>query len=234
MMNYVPSSSVILKPMSPRLRKSILYGSIAMIWISAVAIGLPYALRLQLVGDVCWDFNNEIISKKAYLAFIAFWLIYIWGIPNIVIIFVYFLTARALKANTLKHENNRAMALRNKQNAKIVKMFIIIIIIFFVLTMPYAVFYFYGNYKIFYDFQNVNFKVQFTLNYTLFIAATANGCINPLIYAKMHREINGYLKGVVSHWIQFFRQRFRRRNQDRNVPSSTWSVSTAKTDDSSL
>ena len=196
----------------------------------SVGVGLPYSLRLQLQNNICWDSNSNVLDSKTFLIFIGFWVLFIWCIPNFIIIIVYCLTALALKANTLKHANNRAMEQRNKQNARIVKMFIIIIFIFFTLTMPYAIFYFYGNYMIFYHFEKLDYRLITTLNYTLFVAASANGCVNPLIYAKMHREINGYLKSIF-HRIRRF---FHRRDREAYTPSSSWSISTSKTDQSSM
>ena len=183
--------------MAPKLPRSIVYGSVMLVCISSVAMCLFIPLTFQLTNGVCYASNESIISYKDSFVLVVVWHVYIWCIPNFIIIIVYCLIARALKANTLKHANNRAMEQRNKQNAKIVKMFIIIIIIFFTLTMPYAIFYCYASYMAVYDPQNPKNEQIVTINFILFILVAANGCVNPLIYAKMHREINRYLRNLI-------------------------------------
>ena len=183
--------------MAPKPPRSILYGSVMLVCLLSVAVCLHNPLSSQLKDGTCWSTNESIINNKDLFVLVVVWLVYTWCIPNFIIIIGYCLTARALKANTLKHANNRAMEQRNKQNARIVKMFIIIIFIFFTLTMPYAIFYGYASYMAVYDPQNPSNKDSNTINYILFIPAAANGCVNPLIYAKMHREINRYLRSLI-------------------------------------
>ena len=218
--------------MVPGLQRKALYASIAFIWLSSVGITIPYSLRLQLVEGACWMTNEAFLDSKAYVLFIGIAFLFIWYIPYIIIIVAYILTARALKANSLKHDNSRAVELRNKQNAKIVKMFVIVVIIFLVLTMPYGIFYFYDSYMIVYASNDIDFSLHFTLNYVLFILSSANGCVNLVIYAKMHRDINGYLRGII-HWIMSITcQICRQVSRNASAQSSTWSVSTSKTDQS--
>ena len=190
-------SSIILKPMFPRPRKSILYRSMAWFWLSSVGISVPYAMRLKLNDGMCLDNNKSIINDKKMLFFDAVWVIYTWVIPNVIIVVVYYLTARALKANTLTHANDRAMEQINAQNAKIVKMFVIIIVLFFVLTIPYAVFNCYTHFQITYNFASLDIRFTTKVNAILFAIASANACVNPFIYANMHREINGFVTSVV-------------------------------------
>lgn len=165
--------------------------------MGSAAATVPYALRLGLYGNSCMEVNKTIVPNQPYVIFMGFLLALNAIIPSLIIGVVYWLTARALKRNTLQHVNNLAMLKRNKENALIVRMFIIIIIIFAVLTMPYAFFYFYFSYWFYYmPFNSKDFRFLLTMNYYLFVTAAANSCINPLIYAKMHKDMNNFLRSV--------------------------------------
>ena len=216
--------------MLPDLPRKYTYASIALIWLPSVIIAIPYSLRLQFVEGACLSFNERILGFKGFVIFIGIALLYIWCVPYLILILTYVRTARALKASSFKHDNNRAMELRNRQNAKVVKMFVTVVTIFLILTMPYAIFYFCDSYLIFYASNHFDSRTHHTLNYVLFILASANGCVNPVIYAKMHREVNGYIKKVIHRIMTISCQRLRLTNRDTSAPSSTWSVATLKTD----
>ena len=192
---------IIAKPMARRPSRSIIYATVLLIWIGAAVATLPFALRLGLYKNTCMEVNSTIVSDEQYLIFMGFLLALNAIIPSLIIGVVSWQTARALKRNTLQHVNNLAMLKRNKENALIVRMFIIIIIIFTVLTTPYAFFYFYFSYWFYHvPFNSSDFRFLLTLNYYLFVTAAENSIINPLIYAKMHKEINNFLRSV-ARWL---------------------------------
>ena len=209
-----------------------LYGSITFVWLSSVGMGIPYGLRVEFKEGMCQTTNHRFVADEHFVVFIGISVLCIWCIPSIVIIFVYFFTASALKANTFKHENSKAMEQRNKQNAKTVRMFVVVVIVFSLLTLPYAIFYFYVGYMVVYG-TNAFSALHTTLNYVLFAASSANGCVNPLIYAKMHREVNDYVRMLVQRITRFHCKCYVKNSENTYAPSSAWSVSTAKTDQSS-
>ena len=194
-----------------------LYCSLVFVWLSSIGVVVPSILQLQLQNNICWINNYEILDKKSSFIHVTVWVVYGIILPNIIMVVTYSLTARALQANTLKHDNNRAMELRNRQNARTVKMFFMIVAIYILLTMPYAVFYFYALYMLLFDPSNSKSELINTLNYTLLIPASANGCVNPIIYARMHRDVNGYLKVLFYN----IRQLLGRCNQKKNSGTSS-------------
>ena len=200
--------------------RPMLYCSVALAWLSSIAVVVPSILQHELTNNVCWSTNYKIIPKESSFIYYTVWAVYAVFIPNSILSCVYFLTARTLKANAVKHENNRAMQLRNKQNAEIVKMFVIIVTVYFVLTIPYAIFYIYACYLQVYDESNPDNQLINTMNFIMLIPASANGCVNPLIYAKMHREINGHLISIVQKLKRFCCH----RNPMINAMSPAWVV----------
>ena len=202
---------------------SVLYGSVAFVWLSSIGVVLSETLKYQLNEETCFIYMNagtsSFIKATVYVVYSPFG-------PAVLIAIVYFLTARALKKNTMRHDNNRAMEQRNKQNAKIVRMFIIIIMVYFLLTIPYAISYIYECYVFFVDKWNSNFKIINTITYILSIPASANCCVNPIIYAKMHRDISMYLRSTIQRMKRACVQLFSMRNNSTPAQSSTWSLPT--------
>ena len=221
--------------MVSRLHKKYLYASLAFIWLSSLGISIPYCLRLGLIEGACIDYNETYISTESFLIFIGISRLYIWCVPYFIMTVTYCLIARALKTNSLKHDNSRAMELRNKQNAKIVKMFVIVIITFLVLTMPHAIFFFYDCYMIVYGKNYVlESGLRFTLLYMLYILSTGNGCVNPIIYAKMHRDMNRYISDVMHRIVRISCQLCCVTSRNISAPSRTRSVATSKADQSNV
>ena len=204
---------------------SVLYGGVAFVWLSSIGVVLPEMLKYQLTKQGCFSNEDAVVSTSSFIKATVFVVYSPFG-PAVLIPIVYFLTARALKKNTMRHDNNRAMEQRNKQNAKIVRMFIIIIMVYFLLTIPHAISYIYGCYVFFVDTWNSNYKIINTITYILSIPASANCCVNPIIYAKMHREMTTYLGSITKRLKRSCVQLFSMRNNSTPAQSSTWSLPT--------
>ena len=128
------------------------------------------------------DFKNLLIAKAVSLACSMV-------SPAILLIIVYCMAGIVLKANTLKHENTRAMELRQKQNSGLLRMFAVITICFLILTIPYLIWLFYLSYMLFLS-RSLSLINTFLPADILSAMFYANFSINPIIYAKMHREVN--------------------------------------------
>ena len=172
--------------MDLKLRKTHLYATLAFIWLLSLGMAIDEDLEARFVENFCTYYTNKDFQRQWSL--VIFKTLIIWCIPNVIMAITYYKYARVLKANSFKYDNNREMQRRNKQNAKFVKMFAIIVIVFFLLTMPYAVFHIYFFHMIFIIRITIDIGLIIRLNNImgcLFAVAAINGCINPLIYAKM-------------------------------------------------
>ena len=194
---HFPSCRIISKPIAHNQKGPSLYGSILFVWLSSVGVVVPDALQTTFSNYDCFIDVTRNADRRSSFINSTMIIVYSMFIPGIVIAVIYCLTGVALRASTIKHENYRAMEHTKKQNAKIVKMFAIIVIIYFVLTIPYAVCTFYGNYLFLYDASHQIAASTYTLMHILQILFYANSCVNPIIYAKMHREINQYLRRAI-------------------------------------
>ena len=219
--------SIISKPLAQKYHWSVLYGGVAFVWLSSMGVVLPETLKYRVTDYGCFPYEDAAEVTSSFIKATVY-VVYSPFSPILLIIIVYYLTARALKMNTMRHENNRAMELRNKRNAKIVRMFIIIIMLYFLLTIPHAISYIYGCYVFFVDTWNSNYEIINTMTYILSIPASANCCVNPIIYARMHRDISKYLGSVIQRIKMACFQFCKRRNESTPAPSATWSLSTLK------
>ena len=204
---------------------SVLYGGVAFVWLSSIGVVLPETLKYKVTEYGCFPYEDAAAASSSFIKATVYVVYSPFG-PVVLIAIVYFLTARALKKNTMRHDNNRAMEQRNKQNAKIVRMFIIIIIVYFLLTIPHAISYIYGCYVFFVDTWNSNYKIINTITYILSIPASANCCVNPIIYARMHREMTTYLGSITKRLKRSCVQLFSLRNDRTPAQSSSWSLPT--------
>ena len=137
--------------------------------------------------------------------------------PAILLIIVYCMAGTALKANTLKHENTRAMELRQRQNSSVLKMFAVITICFFILTMPFFIWSFY-YYYIPHDYpRSLYWETMILLGDISIALFFVNFSINPIIYAKMHKDVNRYLRRLMQKFKTSCCQCCAKRNQEARL-----------------
>ena len=178
------------------------YGKVLLVWISSVIVAAVH----QSIGFSALDFKIKFITSNIFQTCSMF-------IPAILLIIVYCMAGIALRASTLKHENKRAMELRNKQNSTVLKMFGAITICYFVLTMPYCIWLFYFPYVIHNYPRSIQWETVVLREILLFLFY-ANFSINPIIYAKMHREVNTRIRRLMQNLKGACYQCSSKRNQE--------------------
>ena len=195
--------SIISNPLGQEEKKFVSYGKLLLVWITSVI----FAVVHQLSNFTAFGFMIQFITAAGLQAFLIV-------TPAILLIVVYCMAGIALKASKLKHENTRAMELRKKQNSTVLQMFAIITICFFMLTLPFIIWLFYSTYLI------VNYPRSLRLDIIIFLGSIfralffANVSIKPIIYAKMHREVNRYLRRLMQKFKRACWQCCTNRNQD--------------------
>ena len=164
---------------------------IILIWTISIGTVLKYTLSHELLNEEC--FANFKTGEEA-IVYLACWMIIMTLIPFIIMTATYLATAIELNRNKIKHANNQAMKARVKENKRVVNMFLIVVTSFFFLTAPYAIYYFVSNYLLFVEPNDIDRNVLLAWNYGLFIVSVLNSCVNPIIYGKMHREVNRQIR----------------------------------------
>ncbi len=189
---------VITHPLQPRLSTKSKIIGIAIVWIFAIGITIPYTISQGLheegVLSICID--QGVLSELGRNIYVTSWIVTGWGVPFIIISFLYTLCILDLRKISTTNSNDIAVNQRKTENQKVVKMFIIIVCLFFILTTPYSLMYVTFNYLLTYRRSELDVNLIMKLNYALFVITTSNSCMNPLIYAKLHQEINPFVKKV--------------------------------------
>ena len=163
-----------------------------LIWIIAFCACVPYSLALKVVDRYCWVvFSSSFMS----LVWNGCYLVIGWIIPFIVMTGSYSGMAWKLKVGEGNHTNNpeTCNSIR-KENRRAVNLFVTIVCAYFLLTMPYAVFYFTYSYLMYTRPYDINSSHMVSANHGLFVLTLINSCTNPVIYARMHSKIRETIK----------------------------------------
>ncbi len=120
-----------------------------------------------------------------------------WLIPAFILGVVYHKITLHLRVGEAYHSETQVIQQQIRaENQKVVRMFVIIVCIYLAFTIPFAIL------QVVFVFilelaPKVARNQHFYALYLMLPNITAlNSCVNPLVYARMHKEINGYLKVV--------------------------------------
>ena len=178
-------------PFHARLSKTKRAVGICLVWLSSIAVSYPYVHVLTVIDGVCWDDWKTTVDQFIFF-FMLFLLICI--IPTSIMIMSYTVSLRKIMNNKLvlgQVQDGK----RHQQNAKILKMFIFIVVVFILLITPYFINLIIMVYTMAYEkeFFETHANLLYELNYGLFTIAAFNSCANCFIYAKMHPEVRKML-----------------------------------------
>ena len=210
-----------MTPMKPRISTVWKILGILLIWALAVAITLPYAWSQEIIlGKYCVNAGLFMNAKEENI-YVVTWIFSGWILPFLIICILYGLCVKKLRESKLKEENE-SMKKRNAQSRKVVKMFIIIVCVFFLCTMPYNLFFVTTNFMLRYRRDAVDHSLIWALNYALFVLTNINSCINPFIYAKMHQEMNVFVRNA---WKKLCPRDRLRRGGAKSAHQKSYTVS---------
>ena len=151
-------------------------------------------------GDYCIDVW-ELKAKFIYYAVLQSVSCFLAVITMVV---VYTLSAVRIYQHTLpgSENNKKAECRRMKQNKNITKMFGRIVLVFFTLTTPNSIFFFVqayiGTFRE--DLFFKEYKKFFYISQVLYAVSALNCCVNPIIYARMHKNMRMSFRKRVS-WL---------------------------------
>ncbi len=195
---------------------------VGMAWIIAICVSLPYVMGHQLRGEQCT--STSVLKKEHIVVYAACWVIIGWGIPLFFILFFSYIITRVLRRDAACSSSCSITLRRVERNRKVFKMLVVIFLAFFLLTTPYSIFYAVVTYLIYMKPETIDENPLKQLNYAIFVLMVANSCINPVIYAKMHKEINKYARKLwesISYMQHLFRRRVFSHHHEEFVLSST-------------
>ena len=165
-----------------------------LIWVTAIVSTSIFMFAEKVGLD-----ENMILIYTIVLVILA------WGIPIPSIITIYCICIKKLNSRNIPYATS-AINQRSRENKRVITMFVVITATFFVSAFPATLisFVFVTN--------NEGGKVYLVREF-MFIIMLISCAVNPFIYAKMHKEIHGFL---VQIW-----KRMRRVHAEYSVESAT-------------
>ena len=162
-----------------------------LIWTMASSPGIIYFLRVyyspQPYNRCSVDFkdNREDIAHT-----ISLFLIQMIA-PMAVMSVVYGIILYRLKMMVVRRLStvSNSFAVRQKKNRKLTGLFLAVVTMFFVLTLPYNIFYLW--YTMNWQTIQKDYKYHQKIGHVyhiLLLIMLLNSCVNPLIYAKLHKS----------------------------------------------
>jgi len=161
--------------------------SISMTWILSLILGFFYFLRVNLHAP--YDGENYYICSNfaEYGEYLVHTLVTVVAqviIPIVVITVLYaliILELRKTARNRLFHASERERKIRLKRNTRATKLFVVIIIIFYVCILPVTIFF------LIYLSDAVQMTEGLLHLFTcLEMLKMLNSCVNPIIYSRLH------------------------------------------------
>ena len=166
---------------------------IAIAWLGALIVVSPYthALTINSNGN-CFEHSWSKIHKYVYY---MTYIILSCFAPAIILCVIYAVSAYILSSKVTS--NSAGITEKQRQLKRLSKVVVLISLVFFVLTMPNAIFHFVVMYydtfgKIHRDFQE-SFQALMYVFHTL---SHCNSFINPFVYAGMHKTLKKMFRGA--------------------------------------
>ena len=154
-------------------------------WVLSITLQVPFWFQTKM-------------RDAELLLWLTIWASIGWIVPLIIICVLYRRCIKTLQKNHFKSIENEIMRKRLKENKRVVKMFIIVVSLFFLVTFPFVATLLGINYSI--TFSTPSWKTLRMMRMALeglMVPLALNGCLNPFIYAKMHQTFNAF---VVKVW----------------------------------
>lgn len=174
-------------------------------WIIAFFIVSPYTFvhKYNRLKETCyddWDTTDTRRDSIHRLIYFSVYECFACFIPAIIMVVVYLQSISKLRSHHIPGNHECLERNRKHKNMQIIKMFGLIVFVFFTLTTPYMVSVFVVIYYMAYDkdFYMQHIELFFNLSYALFILAGFNCCVNPFIYAGMHQDVRKFFRSFAT------------------------------------
>lgn len=183
-----------------RFQRSVV--EVLVVWSISCLFISPYMYYLRIVktskGDFCYDVW-ELKTKFIYYAIMQSVSCFL---AVIIMVIVYSLSALRIYRHVMPGDNKKAECRRLKQNKSITRMFGRVVLVFFALTTPNAIQFFVqayiGTFRE--DVFIREYEKIFYIAQILYAVSSINCCVNPIIYARMHKNMRKSFNKRVS-WL---------------------------------
>jgi len=177
----------ISKPYAPKWTKTHLIASIVLVWLVALITYTPYMYYINIHGTYCYDIYPTPTAQKVY-SIVLFTFRYV--IPLTILSYCYFtigLIVHRRPTRVSTHQNQTTENFRKRENIRIIRILVIIVVAFALLTAPTSIWW------LWYDFGGSGGAVALDLIEVFAAFLYLHSAINPIIYGIMDKQ---FKKGV--------------------------------------
>ena len=205
------------------------FGIIALLsWIIGSSVGMIYFFRVSYYRQhnmcrVAYKDDREDIAHTVGLFLIQM------VFPIIIMSAMYGIILYRLKSPATRKLSVRSNEIRQKRNRKSTKLFLTVIIVFYVLTLPYNIFYMWYtmNWK---TIRPEDAKDILHTYHILVLILLLNSCVNPLIYARLHESFRRNTVRILCPCLEKrFPKSFPWKSRLRRSTSATTTISSPGT-----
>lgn len=179
----------IIHPLKPKIQGKIILIVITLAWVISIGLVSPYAAALKMKDGECienWPNNNLIYPKSFTLC--VFLLLYM--LPLCIISVAYARIGLRLRTQGQKGKyfvgaNSQRMSakIRTRQNVRIAKVFVIVVVAFAVCFMPFQVMWMWNDFGNGQEWKHFNTFLTFAN-----VMVYANSAVNPFIFGAIGRK----------------------------------------------
>ncbi|XP_037965375.2 tachykinin-like peptides receptor 86C isoform X2 [Plutella xylostella] len=203
----------IVRPMRPRMSKTCSLIMIAVIWVSGMLLAIPCLMysttkeyrfkgKLKTACLISWPDGLPDVSYMDFMYQSLFFVV-TYAVPMLGMSFFYTAMGRVLwGSGTIGELTQRQLdSIRSKR--KVVKMFILVIVIFGICWLPYHLYFIYTHFD-----PSILYKKYIQHIYLGFYwLAMANAMVNPIIYYWMNAKFRTYFRTAMCGWRLALRRR---------------------------
>uniref|UniRef100_A0A0P5S0U6 Class a rhodopsin g-protein coupled receptor gprllk n=1 Tax=Daphnia magna TaxID=35525 RepID=A0A0P5S0U6_9CRUS len=198
----------IVHPLRPRMSKCIARIAITLIWLASCILAVPCLLYSQTISHkysngevrivciVVWPDGLPSVSQQDFIYNIIF-MVLTYLIPVSVMGVCYSRMSYILWRSQTIGELNQRQAESIQSKRKVVRMFMVIVVLFAVCWLPYHGYFVYQ----FIDDQVISYKYVQHIFLAFYWLAMSNAMINPLVYYYMNARFRQYFKTVLCHFL---------------------------------
>ncbi|XP_050343422.1 tachykinin-like peptides receptor 86C [Nymphalis io] len=211
----------IVRPMRPRMSKTCSLIMIAGIWVSGMLLAIPCLLYsttkeyrskgiLKTACLLSWPDGLPDVSYMDFIYQVLFFVV-TYAVPMLGMTFFYSAMGRVLWGSRSIGELTQRQADSIRSKRKVVKMFILVIVIFGICWLPYHTYFIYTHFN-----PSILYMKYIQHVYLGFYwLAMANAMVNPIIYYWMNAKFRSYFRtAILCRWRDSC---FRRK---RSMPES--------------
>ncbi|XP_047984209.1 tachykinin-like peptides receptor 86C [Leguminivora glycinivorella] len=205
----------IVRPMRPRMSKTCSLITIAVIWVSGMLLAVPCLLysttkeyrskgTLKTACLLAWPDGLPDVSYMDFVYQVLFFVV-TYAVPMLGMTFFYSAMGRVLWGSRSIGELTQRQIDSIRSKRKVVKMFILVIVIFGICWLPYQSYFIYTHFN-----PSILYKKYVQHVYLGFYwLAMANAMVNPIIYYWMNAKFRTYFRTAMCGWRDALRRRKR-------------------------